>query len=212
MRTFLFFLAITLAGCSADRKASPGPGVSLLIVGDSLTAGYGISNPEEKAWPALLEKRWKSEGFLGSDQSVVNAGISGDTTQGGSSRLPTLLEQHNPKVVAIALGANDVRRQGRASQIQANLDQMVRASQASGAKVILIGVELPAALSFAASGEPNRSVREVARKHGLEMTSIPLNVVSRKKMMLDDQIHPNGQAQEIIAQALREDLEKVMSQ
>ena len=89
---------------------------------------------------------------------------------------------------------------------------MVQIAQQAEAKVILIGVDLPSALSLAASGEPNKTIDRVAREYGLDRVNIPLNVISRKNMMLDDQIHPNLEAQDIIAQSLKQPLERVMSE
>lgn len=212
MRYLLLLLLTVIVGCSSERIAEPGEGVSLLVIGDSLTAGHGIADPDKNAWPALLEYQWQQEGFLGSGQRVINAGISGDTTEGGARRISDLLDQHQPKAVAIALGANDVRRRARNSHMRANLDYMVRVSKKHGARVILIGVDLPGALSLAASGEPNKTIEKVARDHDLEVAYIPLNLAYRQKMMLDDQIHPNAEAQALIAQALRDKLEDIMAQ
>ena len=110
----------------------------LLVVGDSISAGYGLSNGE--GWVHLLEQRLASEGYR---YQVVNASISGDTTAGGRARLPALLARHKPAVVVIELGGNDALRGGDLAETRANLDAMTRAAQAAGAKVLLVGMQLP---------------------------------------------------------------------
>ena len=110
----------------------------LLVVGDSISAGYGLSKGQ--VWVDLLVKRLADEGFK---HRVVNASISGDTTAGGRARLPQLLTQHKPAIVIIELGGNDALRGGRLSISRENLDAMVKAAQGAGAKVMLVGMEIP---------------------------------------------------------------------
>src|SRR3954469_15474088 len=110
----------------------------LLILGDSISAGYGLGNGQ--GWVALLEKKMQSEGFR---YRVVNASISGDTTAGGRARLPGLLAQHKPAVVVVELGGNDALRGGKLAITRDNLDAMVATSQGAGAKVLVVGMEIP---------------------------------------------------------------------
>ena len=111
---------------------------TLLVVGDSLSAEYGLKRGT--GWVALLDKRLRDEG---KSITVVNASISGDTTSGGRSRLAPLLAQHKPQAVIIELGGNDALRGLPLSASQANLDAMVQACQAQGAKVLLLGMQVP---------------------------------------------------------------------
>lgn len=122
-------LSATAAGAGA---------ASVLVLGDSLSAGYGIA--VEQSWPALLEERLNREKF---PLSVVNASISGETTAGGRSRLPALLQREHPAVVVIALGANDGLRGLALDASRVNLRQMVRDAKAAGARVLLVGMRLP---------------------------------------------------------------------
>ena len=122
---------VSQAAIAADEKA-------VLILGDSLSAGYGIS--VEESWPSLLQRRLQEEGY---GHQVVNASISGDTTKGGARRLGALIIKHDPGVVVIALGANDGLRGIKAAEIQKNLTQIINASNVIGAAVILVKVRIP---------------------------------------------------------------------
>jgi acyl-CoA thioesterase-1 len=110
----------------------------LLVVGDSISAGYGLSGGQ--VWVDLLAAKMKADGYK---QRVVNASISGDTTAGGRARLPALLKQHKPAVVVIELGGNDALRGGKLAATRENLDAMVVAALDAGAKVLLVGMQLP---------------------------------------------------------------------
>lgn len=122
-----------LSGC-----AWAGVGAVMLVVGDSLSAGYGIRM--EDSWPALLEARLETEGY---PYQVVNASISGDTTAGGARRLPALLTEHRPRVVVIALGANDGLRGIAPAEVARNVNAMLDAAVATGATAVLLRVRIP---------------------------------------------------------------------
>ena len=125
------------ATASAASKTGKQPAV-ILVVGDSLSAEYGLQRGS--GWVALLEQRLAAEKI---PSKVVNASISGDTTSGGRSRLPALLQQHQPTVVVIELGGNDALRGLPLSMTQDNLQVMTQAAQRSGAKVVLAGMKVP---------------------------------------------------------------------
>lgn len=126
----MFLLVIGIRSvCAAD---------TVLIFGDSLSAGYGIA--VQQSWPALLAERLQREKL---PYSVVNASISGETTAGGRTRLPAVLKRHRPAVVILALGANDGLRGLPVTESRANLAQMARAAKAAGARVLLVGMQLP---------------------------------------------------------------------
>jgi acyl-CoA thioesterase-1 len=110
----------------------------LLVVGDSISAGYGLAKGE--GWVDLLAARLAREGHR---ERVVNASISGDTTAGGRARLPALLREHRPSIVVIELGGNDALRGGDLDATRANLDAMVKAAQAAHAKVLIVGTRVP---------------------------------------------------------------------
>lgn len=128
------FLVLALAGPAAAQDRAP----VLLVVGDSISAGYGLA--QGQVWVDLLAKKLAAEGYR---HRVVNASISGDTTAGGRARLPALLAQHKPAIVVIELGGNDALRGGKLATTRDNLDTMVAAAQAAGARVLVIGMEIP---------------------------------------------------------------------
>ena len=128
--TLALSLAAPVAHAAAERV--------LLVVGDSISAAYGL--PSGAGWVTLLDERLRREGY---PYRVVNASISGDTTAGGRARLGALLTQHKPALVILELGGNDALRGGDLSVTRANLDAMVAATQAAGARVLLVGMQLP---------------------------------------------------------------------
>ncbi len=110
----------------------------ILVVGDSISAGYGL--PANTGWTTLLQQRLDTQRY---SYRVVNASISGDTTAGGLARLPALLAARRPEIVIIELGGNDGLRGGSLDAMRANLDAMTLAAQKAGARVLLVGMQLP---------------------------------------------------------------------
>ncbi|MCO7571088.1 arylesterase [Pseudomonas chlororaphis] len=131
----VWFLSAGLALMCMAQNAAAG---TVLIVGDSISAAFGLDTRE--GWVALLEKRLKDQGF---SDKVVNASVSGDTSAGGQARLPALLAAHKPQVVILELGGNDGLRGQPPQQLQQNLASMIDSAQADGAKVLLLGMQLP---------------------------------------------------------------------
>jgi acyl-CoA thioesterase-1 len=124
--------------CTLPAQAATAAAPTILVVGDSLSAEYGLKRGT--GWVALMGVRIAKDKV---NAQVVNASISGDTTSGGRSRLPALLAQHHPKVVIIELGGNDALRGLPLDMTQDNLLAMTQAAQASGAKVVLAGMQVP---------------------------------------------------------------------
>ncbi|MEN5089873.1 arylesterase [Pseudomonas protegens] len=131
----VWFLSAGLALMCMAQNAAAG---TVLIVGDSISAAFGLDTRE--GWVALLDKRLKDQGFT---DKVVNASVSGDTSAGGLARLPALLAEHKPEVVILELGGNDGLRGQPPQQLQQNLASMIDSAQAGGAKVLLLGMQLP---------------------------------------------------------------------
>src|SRR4051794_36243664 len=130
-----FVAALMLSVCTFFASSSPATAQAqsprLLIVGDSISAGYGL--PQGSGWTELLSARLKERGY---GYRVVNASISGDTTAGGRARLPSLLAQHHPAIVVIELGGNDGLRGGDLKATRDNLDKMVSLVQQAGSRVL----------------------------------------------------------------------------
>jgi len=124
------FLAFIPTSYGAEKK--------LLVLGDSISAGYGLS--QGQGWVTLLKKRLVQQGY---DYQVVNASISGETTQGGLTRLPKLLRQHQPDLVLIELGGNDGLRGLPLTLMRQNLSRMIDLSQKAGTQPLLLGIQLP---------------------------------------------------------------------
>jgi len=141
LRSVIAAVAAAAVGSSAwaQTPAAATPARPLvLVVGDSLSAEYGLKRGD--GWVPLLQKRLAEQKVTA---GVVNASISGDTTSGGRARLPGLLAQHKPDIVVLELGANDALRGLPLPSTEDNLTQMARASQAAGAKVLLVGIQVP---------------------------------------------------------------------
>ena len=169
----------------------PASAQGILIVGDSISAAFGLEL--ERGWVSLLETRLREQSV---DMPVVNASVSGDTTAGGLARLPQLLQQHTPELVIIELGGNDGLRGLAPDKMQQNLSAMIAASQQAGADVILLGMRIP----------PNYGVRyvqafeEVYRTLGSDprVALVPFvleGVAGDSELMQADGIHPNAQGQ-----------------
>jgi len=130
-----WFLSAGLGLLLLSQGAAAG---TVLIVGDSISAAFGLDT--RLGWVTLLEQRMKDEGFT---DKVVNASISGDTSAGGQARLPALLAEHKPELVILELGGNDGLRGQQPAQLQQNLASMIDRSRAAGAKVLLLGMQIP---------------------------------------------------------------------
>ena len=175
----------------ADTTSAP-PSV-ILVVGDSLSAEYGIARGQ--GWVALLEQRLQREGLRG---SVVNASVSGDTTSGGKARLPALLTRHRPAVVVIELGGNDALRGLPMSATRQNLTDMAKAARAAGARVLIAGMQLPPNYGKAYAEEFAASFAQVAKAEGAALVPFLLKNVAdgpdADQMFQPDRIHPTAQA------------------
>lgn len=187
MRLALFLFALLFSTTPAWAAKT------ILVMGDSLSAGYGIGL--DQAWPALLNKRLAEKHL---DYSVANLSISGETTAGGRARLGPALRQHKPAVVIIALGANDGLRGLALTQVRANLTAMVNDAQGSGAKVLLAGMRLPPNYGPYAT-EFQSSFAGIARARKTALLEFLLEpVAARSDLFQADNLHPVAAAQPLI--------------
>jgi len=190
--------------CSAWLAAAAVPGLvwaansrTILVVGDSISAEYGLQRGQ--GWVALLAQRLQQ---VKSPYQVQNASISGDTTSGGLSRLPALLKEHRPAVVIIELGANDALRGLPLKDARANLTAMVRAAKAAGAKVLLLGMQVPP--NFGASYQRDFAAMfaEVAQAEKASLVPFLLKGVAEQPDIENwfqaDRIHPQAKGHPLL--------------
>ena len=163
----------------------------LLVIGDSISAGYGL--PAGKVWVDLLAERLKAEGYR---YRVVNASITGDTTAGGRARITALLVTHQPAVVIIELGGNDALRGGRLAATRENLDAMVTLAQRAKAKVLLVGMQMPSNYGPAYVREFNEVFTTVAKTHKVPLVPFFFEGFGEDMAYFQsDRIHPTAEAQ-----------------
>jgi acyl-CoA thioesterase-1 len=181
---------------------------TLLIVGDSLSAGYGLDRGQ--SWVDLLAADPKQ--IVGADGQILNASISGETTTGGLSRLPGLLERHQPDAVFIALGANDGLRGLPLATMQANLKAMFQLATDAGAQVLYAGIELPRNYGGPFTRAFRRAQDQVAQETRVDYLPFFLEPVAlNRELFQDDGLHPTAEAQSIIADYVRAFLQESLS-
>ncbi len=164
---------------------------TILVWGDSLSAGYGLKSGE--AWPTLLQTRLKDEGFR---HTVVNASVSGETSAGGRSRLPAALEQHKPSIVILELGANDGLRGLRPQLMAENLTAMIDAARAAGSRVLLVGMHMPPNYGAAYTRRFAQTFTDVAQAREVPLVPFLLDgFADQPELFLSDGIHPTAEAQ-----------------
>ena len=184
----LFFLWVLMLTAGTARAEPP----TILVFGDSISAGYGLSDVAH-GWVALLQKKLQQEGY---GYQVVNASVSGETTAGGLARLPRALALHHPKIVILELGGNDGLRALPVPAMRANLASMVQLSRTGGAEVLLLGMRMP----------PNYGPNYTAQFYGaytatakdLKLPLVPFlldGIALTPALMQADDIHPNEQGQ-----------------
>lgn len=169
----------------------------VLVVGDSLSAEYGLARGT--GWVALLEKKLQTEKI---SAKVVNASISGDTTSGGRARLASLLKTHHPSVVVIELGSNDALRGLSLNMTEDNLSAMTQAAQQAGAKVLLVGMQMPPNYGADYGNRFSGLFEKVAKAYKASLVPFMLKGVADRAdamtLFQADRIHPTAEAHPII--------------
>lgn len=184
-------LGAAVAQPAARAATAPAAARTVLVMGDSLSAAYGLSAAQ--GWVALTADRI---GKTRPGWRVVNASVSGETTAGGAARIDGELKRSKPAVVVIELGANDGLRGLPLAQSRANLDRMIRASKATGAKVLLIGMRMPPNLGreYTKGFEDNFSA--LAKQHGIAFLPFLLEPIALDRSAFQsDNLHPVASAQ-----------------
>ena len=201
LSTSVLFLLLCLF--AAQVLAKPG---TVLVLGDSLSAGYGI--PRGQDWVSLLQQR-----LDGSDQAyrVINASITGDTTHGGLTRLPAALQRHQPEIVLVELGGNDGLRGLDLATTRDNLRAMIHLARQAGARVLLLGLRLPANYGKVYADRFHAVYTELAASENAALVDFFLEgVAETTELMQPDGIHPSARAQPRILDNVWEGLEPLL--
>ena len=185
---YFFLLSLCLLPLGVSAK-------TIMILGDSLSAGYGIQ--PQQGWVHLLQKRLEQQ--YPKQHKVVNASVSGETTSGALARLPKLLQTHRPDLVVIELGGNDGLRGQPPQMIQKNLASLIQQSQKAKAKVIVFGMKMPPNYGQAYSKAFENNYKVVSQQYKVELLPFFMQgVAGNKTLMQKDLIHPNAKAQTIL--------------
>jgi acyl-CoA thioesterase-1 len=192
MLGLLMWMAVPSTDAARPAAATPAP--AILVVGDSISAGYGLAADE--GWVALLQNRLRSQGY---GYRVVNASVSGETTTGGLARLPRALSVHRPAIVIIELGGNDGLRGLPLETSRANLERMINLSKGAGARVLLLGMKIPPNYGARYSEGFEKVFRDLARQHKLAFEPFFLSKIALEQGMIqEDGLHPTAKAQPVM--------------
>mgnify|MGYP001819641090 FL=1 len=189
MRRFLVLFALLTASGGHDADVP-----TVLILGDSLSAGYGLE--VDQSWTAVLQSRLREQGY---EHRVVNASISGETTEGGAERIGPALDNFSPELVVLELGGNDGLRGFPPQRTRENLEKIITASKDSGAEIVLLGIRIPSNYGPRYTQAFENVFRETAETLDVPwieffMDGIALN----EELMQADGIHPNAKAQPVL--------------
>ncbi len=204
-----FALAAAAAGFFVAAPGYAADGPKVLVVGDSLSAEYGLARGT--GWVALLAQKLQADKVAA---QVINASISGDTTAGGRARLPALLKAHQPAVVVIELGSNDALRGLSLQVTEANLTAMAQAAQQAGAKVLLVGMQMPPNYGAAYGKQFSELFTKAAKDNKTALVPFMLKGVADQpdalKLFQADRIHPTAEAHPTILANIYPALRKLL--
>jgi acyl-CoA thioesterase-1 len=189
----LWFLVFSIVGLNAAiSRAATADAPTILVFGDSISAGYGLPRVED-GWVELLRKRLKEQGY---GYSVVNASVSGETTAGGVARLPRALDLHHPQIVIVELGGNDGLRALPVPQMRANIAKMTDLSETAGSRVVLLGMRMPPNYGPSYTEQFFAVYADVAHEKKTALVPFLLDGIALDANLVQaDDIHPNAVAQ-----------------
>ena len=180
---------------------------TIVVLGDSLSAEYGLERG--RGWVNLLQKKLEAERIKA---SIVNASISGETTSGGRARLQAILDKHHPKVIVIELGANDALRGLSLAATRDNLRAMTASAQKAGARVLLVGMQIPPNYGVDYTKKFAAIFPEVAKERKAALVPFMLaGVVERPELFQADRIHPTAEAHPIILNNIWPQLKRLLT-
>lgn len=201
LQSLILLLAVVLCAASAIAKTP-----QILVLGDSISAGYGLSSGE--GWVDLLTKKLGREKI---PAQVINASISGDTTAGGLSRLPGLLAKHKPTHVVIELGGNDGLRGSPVATAKANLLKIAELAKASGAKVLILGMQMPPNFGASYTAQFEAMYSDVAKSVNAGLVPTLLGKIGTDLSKFQaDRIHPTAAAQPVLLETVWPALVKLL--
>jgi acyl-CoA thioesterase-1 len=178
----------------------------IVALGDSLTAGFGLT--ENESYPYLLQQKLNSDGY---DYEVVNAGVSGDTSQGGLERADWVLGMDNVKILILELGANDLLRGIPVARMRSNLDQIVRKAKERNIEVLLCGMIAPPTMGPQYQREYTMAFPQLANEHNVKFVPFILdNIALKKELNQADGIHPNADGEKIMTENVYKELKKML--
>jgi acyl-CoA thioesterase-1 len=188
----LVVLVLVFAAAALPARAAEPP--VILVLGDSLSAGFGLAPGQ--GWVSLLQQRLKKEGY---GHRVVNASVSGETTDGGLARLDRALATHEPAIVIVELGGNDGLRGLPVSRVEANLGQIVTKSLEAGADVLLLSVSMPTNYGPQYTSAFRQAFENLGRRHDIAVGALMSAGFARDLSLFQpDGIHPNARAQPLL--------------
>ena len=183
------------------------PAKKILVMGDSLSAGYGIDI--QQGWVSLLKKQLTETHPV----EIINASVSGETSSGGKTRLPALLNEHKPDIVILELGGNDGLRGQPLKLLENNLQAMIDTSKSSGAQVILAGMQIPPNYGPRYSSEFKALYEKLAEKNQSGLIPFLLEGIGgNAELMQRDGIHPTAEAQQVIVDNALPEIKKFLDQ
>lgn len=179
-----------------------------MVLGDSLSAGYQM--PADQSWPALLNQKWQQQG---GEYQLINASISGETTQGALARLPALLKEHQPDWVLIELGGNDGLRGFAPAITRDNLARMVALTKELQVKTVLTQIQLPRNYGARYLRQFEQIFPELAAANALPLMPFFMDDIAlRPELMMNDGIHPTAEAQPLIRDRVASFIEPLLTQ
>lgn len=199
VKTLLFCMLLAFGAPAAAQR-------SILILGDSISSAYGI--PQARGWVALLDERLKRERL---DYIVANASVSGETSAGGAARLPRALEQNKPAVVVLELGGNDGLRGLPPAEMKRNLAAMIQQSQKAGARVLLVGMQIPPNYGPDYTEKFAAVFADLAKQHKTALVpSLMADFGDKPDYFLPDRIHPTEAAQPLMLERIWRELRPLL--
>ena len=207
LKDMRIIISLIILFLSINKAFADAP--NIVIFGDSLSAGYGIEIKE--SWSSLLQSRLKEQGYI---YEVINASISGETTEGGATRIDSILKNFSPDLLILELGGNDGLRGFPPERIKKNLEKIIIKTKSSGAEIVLLGIRIPTNYGTRYSKEFENVFRNISYQFKINWIEFFMkDIAFNDDLLQEDRIHPNTDAQPILLNnawpIIKDALEKV---